>query len=468
MKTIKCRIPYRPRYPEVHRVLETHRFTVLVAHRRFGKTVLSINHLLKQALLCSKPRGIYAYVGPLRNQAKATAWNYLKHYSGPVPDRRVNEGELSIKLPNDATIRIFGADNPDALRGLYFDGVILDEVAQMKSEVWQEIIQPALADRQGWALFIGTPKGINLFSDLYYDALKRESKGDPNWTALSFPVSQTDALPQEEVDRLKSELSDNAFRQEMLCDFAASSDNVLITIDEVNSAVEAPVDLEAMMPWPVIVGVDVARFGDDSTVFFARRNLHTYQPVVLNHLSNMEVADHLMAYIAEIKPAFVCVDQGQGTGVIDRVVELTKTMDVSVVEVPFGSKALKDAQFVNRRAEMWTEIRDWLRAGGRIPDIQELKAELTAPIYRYDQRGRIKLEPKEDIKERLNGRSTDLADALALTFAVHAGPSRESFMPELDERYGHKSASKVRDFVFDDNPVQDRWDPFGGQPNNDQ
>lgn len=314
MKTIKCRIPYRPRYPEVHRVLETHRFVVLVAHRRFGKTVLSINHLLKQALLCSKPRGIFAYVGPLRNQAKATAWNYLKHYSSPVPGRRVNEGELSIKLPNEATIRIFGADNPDALRGLYFDGVILDEVAQMKSEVWQEIIQPALADRQGWALFIGTPKGINLFSDLYYDALKRESKGDHNWTALSFPVSQTDALPQEEVARLKSELSDNAFRQEMLCDFAASSDNVLITIDEVNNAAKASVDLEAMMAWPIIVGVDVARFGDDSTVFFARRNLHAYPPVVLNHLSNMEVADRLMAYIAEVKPTYVCIDQGQGTG----------------------------------------------------------------------------------------------------------------------------------------------------------
>ena len=230
-------IPYTPRYPDVHKALEAHRFTVLVAHRRFGKTVLSVNHLIKQAMLCSKPRGLFAYVGPLRNQAKAVAWNYLKHYSATIPLRKINEGELSISLPSNATpsgsvIRIFGADNPDALRGLYFDGIILDEVAQMKPEVWFETVQPALSDRQGWALFIGTPKGINLFSDLYEQAAERQARGDSNWLALSFPVTETNALPESEVARLREELSDNVFRQEMLCDFSASSDNVLILIDE--------------------------------------------------------------------------------------------------------------------------------------------------------------------------------------------------------------------------------------------
>ncbi|MDE7372106.1 MAG: hypothetical protein K2N07_10300, partial [Desulfovibrio sp.] len=130
----RVEIPYKPRYPEVHVQLAAHRFSVLVAHRRFGKTVLVVNHLIRQALLSGCPRGSYGYVAPFRNQAKLVAWDYLKHYTAPIPGRTVNESELSIGLPSNgggAKIRIFGADNPDALRGLYFDGVVLDEVAQM-------------------------------------------------------------------------------------------------------------------------------------------------------------------------------------------------------------------------------------------------------------------------------------------------------------------------------------------------
>lgn len=226
-------IPYKPRYPEVHEALEQHRFAVLVAHRRFGKTVLVVNHLLKSALLGTKTEGQFAYIAPFRNQAKDVAWAYLKRYSAAIPGRKVNESELCIQIPasgGTAKIRIFGADNPDALRGLYFDGVVLDEVAQMKPEVWEEILQPALADRKGFAVFIGTPKGINLFSEQYYRAQERQSQGDADWAAMSYPVTSTSALDAEEVERLRSELSDNAWRQEMLCDFNASSDDVLIPL----------------------------------------------------------------------------------------------------------------------------------------------------------------------------------------------------------------------------------------------
>ena len=229
-------IPYKPRYPELHAALESRRFSVLVAHRRFGKTVLAVNHLLKQAAVCRRERGSFAYVAPFRNQAKAVAWDYLKHYSAPVPGRAVHEGELSVLLPNGAKLRIFGADNPDALRGLYFDGVVLDEVAQMKPEVWEEIVRPALSDRMGWALFIGTPKGVNLFSDLYYKAAELQAEGDPDWYAASFPVTATSALPPSDVENMRRELSDNAWRQEMLCDFTASSDDTLIGLDDVTEA----------------------------------------------------------------------------------------------------------------------------------------------------------------------------------------------------------------------------------------
>ena len=233
MAGLAVTIPYKPRYPQVHAKLESHRFSVLVAHRRFGKTVLAVNHLLKAAIRCPYERGSYGYVAPYRNQAKEIAWAYLKHFSAPIPGVAVNESELSVTLPTGARIRIFGADNPDALRGLYFDGVVLDEVAQMRREVWQEIIRPELADRNGWAVFIGTPKGVNLFHELFVHA-QADKSGE--WTALVYRVGDTAALPMSEVDQLRSEMSEGAFRQEFLCDFSASSDDVLITIDEATAA----------------------------------------------------------------------------------------------------------------------------------------------------------------------------------------------------------------------------------------
>ena len=153
MKTQTIEIPYEPRppQPEIHEIINKHRFSVIVAHRRLGKTVCMINQLIKKALCDTSTNGRYGYVAPYRSQAKSIAWDYLKHFTAPIPNRKVNEGELGIDFPNGARIRLFGADNPDAIRGLYFDGVILDEVADMKPEVWGEIIRPALSDRNGWA-----------------------------------------------------------------------------------------------------------------------------------------------------------------------------------------------------------------------------------------------------------------------------------------------------------------------------
>lgn len=407
-------LPYMPRYPEVHAELEAHRFCVLVAHRRFGKTVLAVNHLLKMALRGRLPRGSFAYVAPFRNQAKAVAWDYLKHYSAPLPSRVVNESELSVSLPNGAKMRIFGADNPDALRGLYFDGVVLDEVAQMKPAVWEEIIQPALADRQGWTLFIGTPNGINLFSQLYERARREQAAGNPYWAALCFRVDETNALDREEVERLRRELSDNAWRQEMLCDFTAASDDVLIPIDLASEAAARQFYKESdIRHAPVVLGMDVARFGSDATVIFRRQGLVSFPPLVLRGVDNMTAADRLAQEIAAHRPAGVFIDAGQGQGVIDRARQLGHV----VSEVHFGGRALRHDIYANRRMEMWAGLRDWLRAGGSIPDDPALKSDLSTPVYGFDAAGRMLLESKDKIKERL-GRSPDLADALALTFAA--------------------------------------------------
>lgn len=420
---MRITIPYRPRYPEVHRQIAGARFSVLVAHRRFGKTVLAVCHLIRCAVSCSLRLGHYGYVAPFRNQAKSVAWDYLKHYTRVIPGLEINESELSVSLPapgGRSKIRIFGADRPDALRGLYFDGIVLDEVAQMKPEVWDEIVQPALADRQGWALFIGTPKGVNLFSRMYYHALREQAAGNPGWLALTFPVHATNVLPKPDVERMQRDMSDAKFRQEMLCDFSASSDETLISIDEARAAMERTPDMKLAENWPLVLGVDIARYGEDATVFCRRQGLVCLEPLILRGKSNTEVADRLIAYISEFSPQYVNIDQGQGTGVID-IVRGLAPRDVIITEVPFGSRAHNPQLYFNRRAEMWTSLRDWLRGGGRLPKDELLLQELTAPCYSFDSQGRIRLEAKDEIRKRL-GHSTDAGDAIALTFAVPIGP----------------------------------------------
>ena len=432
----KVLIPYTPRYPqtEIHQQLEAHRFSVLVAHRRMGKTVLAVNHLIKRAICDHKERGFYAYVAPFRIQAKAIAWAYLKHYTAPTPNLKINEGELSIHLPNGATIRIFGADNPDALRGLYFDGVVLDEVAQMKPEVWGEIIRPALSDRNGWAVFIGTPKGVNLFSQTYDKALELMSKGDDDWIAMLYSVDQTKVIPEKELESLKNEMSENEFRQEFLCDFNAAADNALIPIDLVREAATRQYREHQYASAPRIMGVDVARFGSDSSVIFKRQGLVAFEPIIIRKFDNVAVAQQVAMQIVNFKPDAVFIDIGEGAGVVDTLRDLGFVIN----EVAFGGGANEPDKFANRRIEMWWNMAEWLRSGGAIPPNTLLQADLSAPTYGFNNKGLKILEAKDKIKERL-GRSTDLADALALTFA-------SPVMPKIDRHFAKQIYGNQADY----------------------
>src|SRR5215510_12817958 len=163
-------VPYRARAGQAALHGERGRFTVVVAHRRFGKTVFAVNELLRGAGEEGLRAPRFAYVAPFYRQAKAIVWDYLKHFGRGIAGARFHEGELRCDLPNGARISLYGADDPDSLRGLYFDGVVLDEYAQMDPRVWSEVIRPALADREGWAVFIGTPMGRNSFWRIYEQA----------------------------------------------------------------------------------------------------------------------------------------------------------------------------------------------------------------------------------------------------------------------------------------------------------
>lgn len=209
-------MPYAPRgqFRAFH--ARSQRWACLVAHRRAGKTVACINDLIKRAITDGKENGRYAYIAPFYSQAKTIAWDYLLRFSEPIRTS-ANASELWVELINGARIRLFGGDNPDALRGLYLDGVILDEYADMRPRVWGEIIRPLLADRQGWAVFIGTPKGHNAFYDIWRTAQSSES-----WYAASIRASESGLLPPDELADARRGMTEDQYEQEFECSFEAA------------------------------------------------------------------------------------------------------------------------------------------------------------------------------------------------------------------------------------------------------
>src|SRR5690606_19667514 len=165
------RVPYEVRAPFLPFHTRRTRFAVMVAHRRAGKTVACVNELINRAIYSKKKRPRYAYIGPLLKQAKKISWEYLKEYTAGLEKKKPSESELSITSKhNGAEIGVYGADNPDSFRGQYFDGIILDEYGDMSPSVWGTNLLPTLADRRGWAAFIGTFKGRNHFYRVYRNA----------------------------------------------------------------------------------------------------------------------------------------------------------------------------------------------------------------------------------------------------------------------------------------------------------
>ena len=215
------RIPYKPRPQQkrVHR--ERKRFSVLLTHRRFGKTVFAVCDLLRRAAKHGNEKRAWraGYVAPYLKQAKKIAWDYLKYFAGVIPGARFNETELRCDLPNGARVTLYGADNPDSLRGLYFDDLVIDEAADVPRQFWSLVLRPTLTDRLGWVLFTGTPKGVNnLLHDMHQKALEEPER----WGLFVFKASETGLVDPEELAAARADMTDDEYEQEFECSFAAA------------------------------------------------------------------------------------------------------------------------------------------------------------------------------------------------------------------------------------------------------
>ena len=411
-------LPYTPRPPqdEIHAALESHHFCVLVSHRQMGKTVCAVNHLIKQAMLNTRPDPRYFYVSPFLKQTKLIAWDYVKRFSSPIPGVKINEMELTLRLPNGAKIWLLGADNPDALRGTYADGVVLDEYAQIKEDVFDEIVRPMLLSRDGWVVFMGTPKGQNQFYRLFMQAREAARANPQLWWVGVYSAQKTGVIPERELEQLRHSTPQALFRQEYLCDFSATSDDVLIKTDAVAAACGRYFSPAQLAGAPKVVGVDPARFGEDRSVIVRRQGAQAYAPLVFKHMDQMALAAQTARVINEFKPDAVFIDAGCGGGVIDRL----RQLGFGVSEINFGAAASLPGRYVNKRAEMWDAVRAWVETGA-LDTETDWTADLCAARFDFDAQGRLRLESKQTLKGR-TGLSPDLGDALALTFAAPVLP----------------------------------------------
>lgn len=220
--TVMAQIPYRPRPLQGQFHEAARRFSVAVCHRRFGKTVMAVNQLLQCVLNADRDRSQGAYIAPTFSQVKKIAWDYCKQFTRHLSDVRFGETELRIDLPGDRRVWLFGAEKPDRLRGLYFDYVVLDEYADINPRLYPEVIRPALSERQGGALWIGTPRGHDHFWTIFETARSAALKGNPEWHFCQFKASQTGVLPEAELRLAALDMSSEQYEQEFECSFTAA------------------------------------------------------------------------------------------------------------------------------------------------------------------------------------------------------------------------------------------------------
>jgi hypothetical protein len=246
------------------------------SHRRAGKTVAICNHIIRKALENKRtfPPPRYAYIGPSFAQAKDLVWGYFKYYTSTLPGVKIVEGDLQIILPNGAMINLYGGSAAyERMRGLYFDGAAADEYPLLNPSMLGSVVRPCLADYQGWAIISGTSNG----DDHFHEIKKRAEKEDEKWDIFLVPVTDTDALPEEEVAEMAKDMTSDEFAREMMCSFDAPVEGsyfgeVMNDISLANQITGVPYDPAAQVMTWWDLGID-----DETFIWFVQivgRELH--------------------------------------------------------------------------------------------------------------------------------------------------------------------------------------------------
>lgn len=262
------KLAYEPRDPFILFHQRQNRWAVLLCHRRAGKTVAAVNELVIRALYTRKKNARFGYIAPFRQQAKQIAWMYLREATEGIAVE-VRESDLSVEFPNGAKITLYGSDNPDAMRGIYLDGVVVDEFADCRPSLWTEVILPTLADRKGWAVLMGTVKGArNQLWQFYQKALN-----DLKWFSLILKADTSGIIDDEELEGLRSQMSEAQYNQEFLCDPNAALLGTYYTtlINKIDNEGHVNDKVNYDPEFPVTVAADLGRSDSTVLVFFQER-----------------------------------------------------------------------------------------------------------------------------------------------------------------------------------------------------
>ena len=379
-------------------------------HRKSRKTTLAINLLIREAIL--NPKSVYDYVGPTYKQSKGIIWrdpNMLFSYLPPEHIDAVgwekNESELFIRFRNGSLIQVKGGDDPDSLRGPDVRGVVLDEWALMKLEIWHEIYRPIIAQGGGrWSMFIFTPKGMN-----HAFEMEQFAKASKDWYTSALPASKSGLIPEDELIKARAELPTAIYDQEFEVSYITDEERVLISsrmLEDLGIYPERPHQKHCR-----VIACDPS-MGGDECVIYAGEDYDIIGEKILHERNTMVIVGEIAIMCEKWGTNEVVVDViGLGQGIADRLDEIGK----NVHRFNSAEKAIDFSHFTNCRSEAW-----WLtmkavetHTPNVIQDL-ELRRQLSAVRYKtVDSNGKIKLDPKDDTKKLL-GRSPDRADTYVM------------------------------------------------------
>jgi hypothetical protein len=383
-------------------------------------------------------------------QLRTKTWPELSKWFGLLINRdwfQLTATAIYSRQPgHDKTWRFdaipWSAENTEAFAGMHNEGkrivVLFDEASAIDDKIW-EVTEGALTDEGTeiiWCVFGNPTRNTGRFHAAVAGGLRHR------WNHFQIDSRKVDGTNKAEIAKWIEDYGEDSdfVRVRVKGEFPRAGSNQLIGTDLIDVSKRRECVIEAYRQAPRILGVDVARHGDDQSVIVKRQGIRCEKPQRFRLDDLMKLASHVAETILEWRPDAVCIDvTGIGWGVYDRLKNLNYGHLIHGIQT--GEKAFNEARYVNLRIELWDRMRIWVKDGGVLPDDPELHTDLTAPEYWLNSKDRLVLESKDDMKAR-GLASPDSGDALALTFATNVAPRKQVDEPEWTQRLSGMMATR--------------------------
>jgi hypothetical protein len=388
---------------------------LLVWPRRNGKDLVSLNILISKAL---QRVGLYQYIAPYSNQVRSIIWEgstgdgrkFIDYIPDELIERKLDQ-QMKIWMPNGSLIHLVGSDNPDAVVGTNPVGQVYTEMSLHKPGIWN-YMRPVLAENGGWALFNGTPRGMNHFYQMAETAKRSKS-----WFFQRLTAEETGVPTKHDIEEERlAGMAESLIEQEFYTSWTASSEETLIPLDFLQKAQNVEITADEYEFAPRIIGVDPAYAEKGDTAVIVRRQGRRVWPLdVYQGIDPMALAAKVAEYLKHWHAHYCFVDAGRGEAVWSRLHQLGH--EARVFPVHFGGKTYSDL-YARKKDEIWGRMKEYIcdPLTPFLPDDPELVTELSSPTFEINERGLMQVESKKSLKKR-GFQSPGRGDALALTFS---------------------------------------------------